>query len=83
MSRVKTENSRVKTKVTFVGRIDSSINLFRFGGHNEIIFMKTFDYMGPPLNVLVARITKSLLHRPLVNLVRDGNHKTQPISLVG
>lgn len=50
--------------------------------HDEIVHVKSLDGMRPPMDVLVARIPKHLVWRRTVNLVMDGNHKTQSLSPV-
>ena len=39
--------------------------------HNEIVFIQPADLTRPPLQILVVRYHKSLVHRLLVNLVID------------
>ena len=58
-------------------------HFIRLRRHDEVVLVQAADLMRPPLQILVARNTKKLVHRRSVNLVVDGNTKTRLLSLGG
>ena len=59
------------------------IDLIGLRRHDEIVLMQTADLMCPPVDVLIARNHKSLVHRPPANLVKARNHQTRLLLLAG
>ena len=53
-----------------------SVQLIRFRGHDEIIFMKTFDQVSPPSDVLMVSIHKVLVWSHLIKILVAKNHKS-------